>query len=121
MNAIGFDNEKYLKLQPQNIRDRIGKFGGKPYLEFGGKLFDDFHAGRVPPGFEPDSKVRMFMEMKDEADIVIAISADDIERSKRRGDLGRNLSKKTNTMTTSPAAGRSSAQFPRRTRKAGCL
>ncbi len=88
MNRIGFDNEKYLKLQSQNIRDRIGKFGGKLYLEFGGKLFDDFHAARVLPGFEPDSKVRMLMEMKDEAEIVIAISADDIERSKRRGDLG---------------------------------
>ena len=88
MNAIGFDNEKYLKLQSQNIRDRIGKFGGKLYLEFGGKLFDDYHAARVLPGFEPDSKVRMLLEMKNEAEIVIAISADDIERSKRRGDLG---------------------------------
>ena len=88
MNRIGFDNEKYLKLQSQNIRDRIGKFGGKLYLEFGGKLFDDYHASRVLPGFEPDSKVRMLLEMKDEAEIVIAISADDIERSKRRGDLG---------------------------------
>ena len=88
MNSIGFDNGKYLKLQSQNIRDRIGKFGGKLYLEFGGKLFDDYHAARVLPGFEPDSKVRMLLEMKDEAEIVIAISADDIERSKRRGDLG---------------------------------
>ena len=88
MNKIGFDNEKYLKLQSQNIRDRIGKFGGKLYLEFGGKLFDDYHASRVVPGFKPDSKVNMLMEMKDDAEIVIAISADDIERSKRRGDLG---------------------------------
>ena len=88
MNRIGFDNEKYVKLQSQNIRDRIGKFGGKLYLEFGGKLFDDYHASRVLPGFEPDSKVKMLLEMKDEAEIVIAISADDIERSKRRGDLG---------------------------------
>ena len=88
MNAIGFDNNKYLKLQSQNIRDRINKFGGKLYLEFGGKLFDDFHASRVLPGFQPDSKVKMLMEMKDEAEIIIAISADDIERSKRRGDLG---------------------------------
>ncbi len=88
MNSIGFDNEKYLKLQSQKIRDRISKFGGKLYLEFGGKLFDDYHASRVLPGFEPDSKVRMLLEMKDEAEIVIAISADDIERSKRRGDLG---------------------------------
>ncbi len=88
MNRIGFDNDKYVKMQSQNIRDRIDKFGGKLYLEFGGKLFDDFHASRVLPGFQPDSKVRMLLEMKDEAEIVIAISADDIERSKRRGDLG---------------------------------
>ena len=88
MNRIGFDNDKYVKLQSQNIRDRISKFGGKLYLEFGGKLFDDFHASRVLPGFAPDSKVKMLLEMKDDAEIVIAISADDIERSKRRGDLG---------------------------------
>ena len=88
MNKQGFDNEKYVKLQSQNIRDRIAKFGGKLYLEFGGKLFDDYHASRVLPGFKPDSKVRMLLEMKDEAEIGIAISADDIERSKRRGDLG---------------------------------
>ena len=84
----GFDNDKYVKLQSQNIRDRIAHFGGKLYLEFGGKLFDDYHASRVLPGFKPDSKVRMLLEMKDVAEIVIAISADDIERSKRRGDLG---------------------------------
>ena len=84
----GFDNEKYVKLQSQNIRDRISKFGGKLYLEFGGKLFDDYHASRVLPGFEPDSKVKMLLEMKDDAEIVIALSADDIERAKRRGDLG---------------------------------
>ena len=88
MNALGFDNDKYVKLQSQNIRDRISHFGGKLYLEFGGKLFDDYHASRVLPGFKPDSKVRMLLEMKDVAEIVIAISADDIERSKRRGDLG---------------------------------
>ncbi len=88
MNSIGFDNDKYVKLQSQNIRDRIAQFGGKLYLEFGGKLFDDYHASRVLPGFQPDSKVKMLLEMKDEAEIVIAISADDIERSKRRGDLG---------------------------------
>ena len=87
MNRPGFDNAKYVKLQSQRIRDRISQFG-KLYLEFGGKLFDDFHASRVLPGFEPDSKVKMLLEMKDEAEIVIAISADDIERSKRRGDLG---------------------------------
>lgn len=88
MSRIGFDNDRYVKMQSQNIRDRIDEFGGKLYLEFGGKLFDDFHASRVLPGFQPDSKVRMLLEMKDEAEIVIAISADDIERSKRRGDLG---------------------------------
>ena len=88
MNRPGFDNEKYVKLQSQNIRDRISKFGGKLYLEFGGKLFDDFHAARVLPGFAPDSKVKMLLEMKDEAEILIAISADDIERSKRRSGLG---------------------------------
>ena len=88
MTRIGFDNEQYVKLQSQNIRDRIAQFGGKLYLEFGGKLFDDYHASRVLPGFHPDSKVKMLLEMKDEAEILIAISADDIERSKRRGDLG---------------------------------
>ena len=88
MNRIGFDHEQYVKLQSQKIRDRISQFGGKLYLEFGGKLFDDYHASRVLPGFAPDSKVKMLLEMKDEAEIVIAISADDIERSKRRGDLG---------------------------------
>ena len=88
MNRIGFDNDKYVKLQSQNIRNRIEKFGGKLYLEFGGKLFDDYHASRVLPGFEPDSKVKMLLEMKDVAEIVIVLSADDIERAKRRGDLG---------------------------------
>ena len=88
MNRIGFDNEKYVRLQSEKIRERIRRFGGKLYLEFGGKLFDDYHASRVLPGFQPDSKVRMLLEMKDEAEIVIVISADDMERSKRRGDLG---------------------------------
>ena len=88
MNRIGFDHEQYVKLQSQKIRDRISQFGGKLYLDFGGKLFDDYHASRVLPGFQPDSKVKMLLEMKDDAEIVIAISADDIERSKRRGDLG---------------------------------
>ena len=88
MKAIGFDNDKYLKEQSEKIRERIEKFGGKLYLEFGGKLFDDFHASRVLPGFEPDSKIKMLMEMKDEAEIVVVISADDIERNKVRGDLG---------------------------------
>ena len=85
---IGFDNEKYISLQSQKIRDRIEQFGGKLYMEFGGKLFDDFHASRVLPGFEPDSKVKMLLELKDQAEIVIVISADAIEKNKRRGDLG---------------------------------
>ncbi len=88
MKKIGFDNDQYVKLQSRNIRERIGQFGGKLYLEFGGKLFDDYHASRVLPGFQPDSKIRMLMEMKDEAEIFVVISADDIERNKRRGDLG---------------------------------
>ena len=88
MNRIGFDNDKYLKLQSQNIRDRIAMFGGKLYMEFGGKLFDDFHASRVLPGFMPDSKVKMLLNLKDDAEIVIVINADAIEKNKRRGDLG---------------------------------
>ena len=88
MNRIGFDNEKYLQMQSQKILDRISLFGGKLYLEFGGKLFDDYHASRVLPGFEPDSKVKMLLELKDQAEIVITINADDIEKSKRRGDIG---------------------------------
>jgi len=85
---IGFDNEKYLQMQSQHIRDRIAQFGGKLYLEFGGKLFDDYHASRVLPGFKPDSKLQMLMQLKDEAEIVIVINADDIEKNKVRGDLG---------------------------------
>lgn len=85
---IGFDNEKYLKIQSERIKERISHFEGKLYLEFGGKLFDDFHASRVLPGFEPDSKLRMLLQLRDEAEVVIAISAEDIERNKRRGDLG---------------------------------
>ena len=88
MYKIGFDNEKYLELQSAHIRHRIDQFGGKLYLEFGGKLFDDFHASRVLPGFAPDSKVRMLTQLKDEAEIVIVISASDIEKNKVRGDLG---------------------------------
>ncbi|MBO5280689.1 MAG: DUF1846 family protein, partial [Clostridia bacterium] len=88
MHKIGFDNGKYIKLQTQNIRDRISGIGGKLYMEFGGKLFDDYHAARVLPGFQPDSKIRMLMEMKDEAEVVIAISANAIEQNKRRGDSG---------------------------------
>lgn len=88
MNSIGFDNDKYLNLQSEKILERINLFGGKLYLEFGGKLFDDYHASRVLPGFKPDSKVKMLLKLKDQAEIVIVISADDIEQSKHRGDLG---------------------------------
>ena len=88
MATIGFDNEKYLELQSKHIRERIAKFGGKLYLEFGGKLFDDFHASRVLPGFKPDSKLQMLLQLKDEAEVVIVISASDIEKNKVRGDLG---------------------------------
>ena len=85
---IGFDNNKYLKTQSEHIRDRIAQFGGKLYLEFGGKLFDDYHASRVLPGFKPDSKITMLYELKDQAEIVVAINAADIEKNKVRGDLG---------------------------------
>ena len=85
---IGFDNEKYLKMQSEHIRDRIAGFGGKLYLEFGGKLYDDYHASRVLPGFKPDSKLQMLLQLKDEAEIVIVINAGDIEKNKVRGDLG---------------------------------
>jgi len=85
---IGFDNEKYLKMQSEHIRERIGHFGDKLYLEFGGKLFDDYHASRVLPGFAPDSKLKMLLQLKDQAEIVIVINADDIEKNKVRGDLG---------------------------------
>ena len=84
----GFDNEKYLKIQSEHIKERIARFGDKLYMEFGGKLFDDFHASRVLPGFEPDSKLRMLMQMKDDAEIIIVISALDIEKNKVRSDLG---------------------------------
>ncbi|MBO6015109.1 MAG: DUF1846 domain-containing protein, partial [Lachnospiraceae bacterium] len=85
---IGFDNEKYLKMQSEHIRERISHFGDKLYLEFGGKLFDDYHASRVLPGFAPDSKLKMLLQLKDQAEIVIVINASDIEKSKLRGDLG---------------------------------
>ncbi len=88
MNKIGFDNEKYLKMQSERIKERIAAFGGKLYLEFGGKLFDDYHASRVLPGFKPDSKIKMLTQLKDEAEIVIVISAQDIEKNKVRSDLG---------------------------------
>ena len=84
----GFDNEKYLRMQSEHIRQRIEQFDHKLYLEFGGKLFDDYHASRVLPGFEPDSKLRMLMHLSDQAEIIIVISAKDIEKNKVRGDLG---------------------------------
>lgn len=88
MYQCGFDNDKYLEMQSQHIAKRIARFGGKLYLEFGGKLFDDFHASRVLPGFAPDSKIRMLARLKDEAEVVIAINAADIEKNKVRGDIG---------------------------------
>ncbi len=88
MPAIGFDNEKYVHMQSEHIRNRISKFGGKLYLEFGGKLFDDYHASRVLPGFEPDSKLKMLLQLKDRVEVVIVINASDIEKNKQRGDLG---------------------------------
>ena len=88
MAKIAFDNDKYLQMQSAHIRDRIAKFGGKLYLEFGGKLYDDNHASRVLPGFQPDSKLRMLLQLKDQVEMVIAINADDIEKNKVRGDLG---------------------------------
>ena len=84
----GFDNDKYLQLQSEKIRERIDKFGGKLYLEFGGKLFDDYHASRVLPGFQPDSKLKMLLNLKEQAEIVIVISAEALEKNKVRGDLG---------------------------------
>ena len=88
MRKIGFDNEKYIELQSGKIRERIDKFGGKLYLEFGGKLFDDYHASRVLPGFKPDSKLKMLLALREQAEIIIAICACDIEKNKVRGDLG---------------------------------
>jgi len=85
---IGFDNDKYLDMQSKHIRERIAQFGGKLYLEFGGKLFDDYHASRVLPGFKPDSKITMLKQLADQTEIVIAIKAGDIEKNKVRGDIG---------------------------------
>ena len=85
---IGFDNQKYLKMQSEHIRERISQFGDKLYLEFGGKLFDDYHASRVLPGFAPDSKLQMLMQLSDQAEIVISINATDIDKNKVRHDLG---------------------------------
>ena len=88
MGKIAFDNDLYIRSQSARIRERIEQFGGKLYLEFGGKLYDDNHAARVLPGFQPDSKLRMLLQLKDKAEMVIAINADDIEKNKVRGDLG---------------------------------
>ena len=88
MKFIGFDNDKYIRLQSQKIQERVSSFGGKLYLEFGGKLFDDYHASRVLPGFKPDSKMKMLLNMKDDAEVVIVVSAASIEQNKIRGDLG---------------------------------
>ena len=88
MLNVGFDNEAYLKTQSEKIAERISKFGGKLYLEFGGKLFDDYHASRVLPGFEPDSKIKMLEELKDTAEVVIAINAGDIEKIRYVAILG---------------------------------
>ena len=88
MKKLAFNNEQYLQTQSTHIRQRIEQFGGKLYLEFGGKLYDDNHAARVLPGFKPDSKLQMLLQMKDQVEVVIAINADDIERNKIRGDLG---------------------------------
>ncbi len=88
MNKIGFDNQKYLSFQSEKIQERIEAFGDKLYLEFGGKLFDDFHASRVLPGFEPDSKIKMLLQLKDVAEILVVISANDIIKNKYRSDLG---------------------------------
>ena len=84
----GFDNNRYLKMQSDHIRERINQFGDKLYLEFGGKLFDDYHASRVLPGFAPDSKLSMLLQLADQSEIVIVISAADIEKNKIRSDLG---------------------------------
>ena len=85
---IGFDNQKYLTMQSEHIKERISKFGDKLYLEFGGKLFDDYHASRVLPGFAPDSKLQMLLQLVDQAEMIISINAADIENNKIRHDLG---------------------------------
>ena len=85
---IGFDNDKYLKMQSEHIKERIAEFGGKLYLEFGGKLFDDYHASRVLPGFKPDSKLQMLLQFTDQAEMIFVVNANDIENSKVREDLG---------------------------------
>ena len=88
MFKVGFDNEKYIKIQSEQIKKRIAQFGDKLYLEFGGKLYDDYHAARVLPGFQPDSKLQMLLQLRDDAEMIQVISALDIEKNKVRGDLG---------------------------------
>ena len=88
MSKIGFDNDKYIQLQSEKILERISSFGGKLYLEFGGKLFDDYHASRVLPGFKPDSKIKMLLNLKDNAEVIIVVSAVAVVQNKIRGDLG---------------------------------
>ena len=88
MKKIGFDNDKYVRIQSEHIRERISQFGGKLYLELGGKLFDDHHASRVLPGFKPDSKLYMLQQLSESMEIVIVINAEDIEANKVRADLG---------------------------------
>lgn len=88
MVRTGYDNDKYIRMQSEHIRERIAAFGGKLYLEFGGKLYDDYHASRVLPGFQPDSKLRMLLNLKEQVEMVIAINSADIEKNKIRGDLG---------------------------------
>lgn len=88
MFKLGFDNDKYLKMQSEKIMDRISNFGGKLYMEFGGKLFDDHHASRVLPGFKPDSKIRMLTQIREDVEVVVVINSADIEKNKMRGDLG---------------------------------
>lgn len=88
MKKIAFDSTKYLNLQRDHILERIAQFEGKLYMEFGGKMLEDFHAARVLPGYEPDNKIKLLQELKDQVEIVIAINASNIEHSKARGDLG---------------------------------
>ena len=88
MKKIAFDNEKYLKIQRNEINKRISFFGDKLYLEFGGKLFDDYHASRVLPGFQPDSKLKMLLGLKDKTEIVIVVNSEDITSNKVRNDIG---------------------------------
>ena len=99
MYKIGFDNKKYVEIQSKNIAKRVSKFN-KLYLEFGGKLFDDNHASRVLPGFEPDSKIKMLLNLKDKVEMVLVINADHIQKNKIRSDLGITSSATKNWKTS---------------------